>query len=223
MLIHFLKKRSDLLTALGLALMAFFIFEYWALSLVDQAEQIPIVTAKSDLVAPRILTEKDLTIVHLRRDSVPKTALVSIHDALGLTLTHSLSAAQILTTNELLGKLDPELGGFEVPIDQKGFALPNQWLAAPFPKIKKDDSITILVSHAPRNVRDRNTVVIAQHLPVLRVHSTTDNTIEQAFIRLDILTAGALLEARANNYLMEVLVDGLASASSTSRLLYERP
>ncbi|MDP3793541.1 MAG: SAF domain-containing protein, partial [Candidatus Uhrbacteria bacterium] len=172
------SPKIQLLISLVLAIAAFVVFGYWAISLADASEQVTVVAAAKDLSAPAILTAEDLKLIRIRRDSVPKNAVADLPKAVGLTLTHTVSLNQILTLNELVAKLNPDLAGLTVPGDLKGFTLTNAWLASPLPKIKKDDTLMIIIS-TPGRDGNRNTGILAQRVPVLATVSASDGSVQQ--------------------------------------------
>lgn len=204
------------MVAVILAIAAFAIFGYWALSLADSAEQIAVVAAASDLKAPRILVTKDLVQLRVRRDSLPATAVAKMEDAIGLTLLHSISAKQILTINELSKGVDPTLAGFQIPQGLQGMVLSTAWLAGPMPKVKHKDTVTLLVSGAGKS-GTQSTGIIAQGVPVLTAEAGTDGVVQRILIAIDMKVAATLLQARANNLLIEVIVDGVGPADALAR------
>ncbi|GEM_PF-2577249 len=202
-------SKIQLLTSIVLAIASFVLFGYWALRLADQSEQVRVVVAAHDLTAPTVLTAEDVMMVSVRRDAVPKTAVADLAKTVGLTLTHTVSQHQVLTINEFAGKLNPDLAGFSVPSDLKGFLLSSAWFASPLPKVKKDDTVTILVSVGGRE-GGRNTGILAQHIRVLSADAASDGTVSRMLVAIDLPTSMQILQARANNFLLQVLIDGLA-------------
>lgn len=201
------RTNLQLIIALCLGLGAFVVFGYWAITLVDSSEEIAVVAAKTDLSAPRVLSNQDLQSVRLRRGLLPQNAIAEVKDAVGLTLIHALSKNQILTVNELQGPVDPELGGFKIPVGAQGLVLPAAWLAGPMPKIKAGDRITVVVSGTDRK-GSSTTGIAAEHLPVRAVETGSDGVLQRILLVVDVKVAASILQARAGNLLLEVLVDG---------------
>lgn len=199
--------KIQLVVALFLGIGAFVVFGYWAINLVDRSEEVQVVAAKADLKAPRVLSAPDLQQVRLRRALLPQSAIAELKDAVGLTLTHPISKNQVLTINELQGPIDPELGGFKIPVGAQGLVLPAAWLAGPMPKLKVGDRITVLVSGTEKN-GSPTTGIAAEHLLVRTVESGSDGVLQRILLIVDVKIAASILQARAGNLLLEVLVDG---------------
>lgn len=197
-----------------LAVLAFLVTNIWAESLSEKAEQVAVVVATKDLSAPRIVTAGDLAIRTFRRDSLPKTAIPesNMKDVFGVTLIHPLSGGQILTTNELAGKVDPELGGFSVPKNAKGLSIPSNWLSSPFPKVKRGDTVTIAYgfSSSEKNASG----IVAQGVPVLSVEKGDSGQIVSILVAIDDKLALSLVQLRASNYQLAIAVDGIAPESN---------
>ena len=204
----------QVLASILLAVLAFVVTNIWAESLSEKAEQVAVVVAIRDLSAPRIITNGDLTIRTFRRDSLPKTIIPesNMKDVFGVTLIHPLSAGQILTTNELTGKIDPELGGFTVPKNAKGLSIPSNWLSSPFPKVKKGDTVTIAYgfSSSEKNVSG----IVAQGIPILSVEKGDSGQIVSVLVAIDDKLALNLVQLRASNYQLAIAVDGIAPESN---------
>jgi len=196
-----------LIVALLLGVGAFITFGYWAITLVDRSEEINVVVASADLKAPRALSAQDLRQVRIRRELLPQSAIAEVKDAVGLTLIHPISKNQVLTINELQGRIDPELGGFKIPAGAQGLVLPASWLAGPLPKIKTGDLITVLVSGTGKN-GSPTTGIAAEHLSVRSVESGSDGVLQRILLVVDVKTAASILQARSGNLLLEVLVEG---------------
>jgi hypothetical protein len=204
----------QLVVALVLALLAFGIFGYWALSIVDKSEQINVVVAARKLDAPRILVADDVKQERIRRDAVPATAIAEVEDAVGLTLLRSLSPQEYLTTTVLIAERDPGLAGFAIDVGLHGFVLPLSWLAAPMPNLKKDDLITILVSGQSADGGALNTGVIANGVPVAGVTRKGDGPVQDILLPLDLPTAAQLVQARADKFLLTVIVNGIGGSET---------
>ncbi len=197
-----------------LAILAFVVTNAWAESLSEKAEQVGVIVAGKDLSAPKTLEEGDLVVRFFRRDLLPKSAIPekSFNDILGVTLIHPLSSGQILTTTEIAGKIDPELGGFVVPRNAKGFSIPSNWLSAPFPRMKKGDTVTIAFGG---NEKDKNiSGIVAQGVPVLSVEKGDGNNLQSILVGLDEKLALNLVELRAGGFQLAVAVDGVAPEST---------
>lgn len=199
--------KIQLIVALLFGIGAFVVFGYWAITLVDRSEEVQVVAAASELKAPRVLSDQDLQQVRIRRELLPQTAIANLKDAVGLTLTHPISKNQVLTINELQGPIDPELGGFKIPTGAQGLVLPASWLAGPLPKVKVGDRITVLVSGTGKN-GSPTTGIAAEHLLVRGVESGSDGVLQRILLIVDVKIAASILQARAGNLLLEVLVDG---------------
>jgi hypothetical protein len=205
------QPKGQLITSIVLAVAAFGVFGYWALSIAEHAEQVSVIAAATDLTAPRVLTDADVQIIRIRRDLAPSNALVDREKLVGVTLTHPLTRNQIITLNEVVNNVNPDLAGLTVPSDLKGTSLPNAWLAAPLPEMKKNDTVMIIVS-APGKEGVANTGILAENVPVLSVDQNENGQVERILLGLDVPTAVHLLQARANNLLIHVIIDGLATA-----------
>ncbi len=165
------------------------------------------VVAADDLKAPRILSDQDVKQFKIRRELLPQSAIAEVKDAVGLALIHPISENQVLTINELQGPIDPELGGFKIPAGTQGLVLPAAWLAGPMPKLKNGDLVTILVSGKERD-GSSTTGIAAEHLPVRAVESGSDGVLQRILLIVDVKIAASILQARAGNLLLEVLVEG---------------
>lgn len=201
-------SHRQLALALSLALVSFVVFSYWSLIVLDKAESVQVVAAANDLIAPRVLTKDDLMIAQLPRGSVPQNVLVEVKDAIGLTLIHPLATQQLLTLNEVAGKLDTTLGGYIIPQGRYGFVFPSSWTLNPLPKVKAGDTITIAVSAAGKE-SSRQTGIVGRALPVRGVREAGDGSLQSLILAVDLPTALTILQTRANNLLLSVLVDGL--------------
>lgn len=199
--------KIQLIVALILGVGAFVVFGYWAITLVDRSEEVQVAAAAADLKAPRVLSEQDMQQVRIRRELLPQSAIADVKDAVGLTLIHPISKNQVLTINELQGQIDPELGGFKIPAGAQGLVLPAAWLAGSMPKVKSGDFVTILVSGTDRG-GSATTGIAAEHLPVRSVESGSDGILQRILLIVDVKIAASILQARAGNLLMEVLVEG---------------
>lgn len=201
-------SHRQLALALSLGLISFAIFGYWSLVILDRAESVQVVAAAQDLIAPHVLTKDDLTVLHLPRGSVPQNALVDIKDALGLTLIHPLAPQQLLTLNEVAGKLDTSLGGYIIPQGKYGFIFPSSWTLNPLPKVKTGDTVTLVVSAAGKEAV-RQTGIVGRALPVRGVREAGDGSLQSIVLAVDLPTALTILQTRANNLLLSVLVEGV--------------
>lgn len=195
--------------AICLGVIAFGAAGYWALSLVDRTEQIAVVVAKRDLTAPYNLTSGDVGQTLVPRQIVPKTAVANISDIIGLTLRYPVSAGQVITINELTRK-EAGLEGYQIPSGLKGVVVPASWLSGPIPKLKKGDTITLIVSGVGTN-GTRNTGVLESGIPVLELEPAGEGAIQKLLVGLNVGTALKLLQLRANNLLIQVLLDSLSS------------
>lgn len=199
--------RLGVAVVLGVA--AFAVFGYWSLSLVDRAEQIDVVAAAKDLTAPRVLAAEDLLVLRMRREFVPATAIADRDAMVGSTLVRPLSAREVLTTNALLGRTNPDLGGFAVPAGMQGIVIPAAWLAGPMPRVAKGDTVTILASGSAGTGKAPTTSLIASHAPVHGVAMGSDGVPSRILLAVEVPTAAALLSARTANAMIAVTVDGL--------------
>lgn len=200
-------SHRQLALALSLALVSFVVFGYWSLTVLDRAESVQVVAAAKDLTAPRVLTKGDLKIIQLPRGSVPENVLVEIKDAVGITLIHPLAPSQLLTLNEVAGKLDTSLGGYIIPQGKYGFVFPASWTLNPLPKVKTGDTVTLVVSAAGKT-GERQTGIVGRALPVRGVREAGDGSLQSLVLAVDLPTALTILQTRANNLLLSVLVDG---------------
>lgn len=206
------REWLTLIIAFVLALASFGAFGYWALSLADQSEVIDVVVAARTLTAPRTLTNDDVRQERIRRDAVPSTAVARAEDAVGLTLIRQLSEHEFVTTNALLGAVNPDLVGLKIDDGSFGFVLPASWLVAPMPKVKNNDRVTVLVSGKSAGGEELNTGIILQGVAVADVTVRSDGAVESVLLPLDLSTSARLLQARANTFALTMLVDGVANA-----------
>lgn len=210
-----LTPTRQLQIAIACAVLAFLGFGYWAYTTADRADQVQVVVAARNLTAPLVIGPNDVRLVSYRRDSAPVSAIADLQHVIGLTLLDSVPEKQMLTVNDFSArKVDPNLAGFDVPIDRKGFWIPNTWLAGPIPELKKDDSVTILASVATQS-GNLNTGIVGERIRVLDVKTGNSAGTDRVMIALDLPTSERLLQARANGWLIQLLVDGLGPSSPT--------
>ena len=197
-----------------LAVLAFIVTNIWAQTLSEKAEQIGVIVASRDLAAPKILNANDITIQTFRKDSLPKSVIPEskLRELMGVTLVHTLSQGEMLTTNSVAGKVDPDLGGFYVPRNAKGFSIPASWLTTPFPKVKKGDTVTIAYGFSKEEKSTSG--IVAQGVPVVSVEKGDGGQIISVLLVLDDKLALNLVQLRASNYQLAVVVDGIAPEST---------
>ena len=135
--------------------------------------------------------------------SIPEEKLL-----VGKMLTRSISANQIFTALDVSYTRDPNSESALVPNGLVGLVLPESWLAAPLPKIKKDDSITIYVAAAANNINKEGLAgVIVKAAPVLAVQSGKDGGALAALLALDSEAVERILKAKASQYLLMAVVE----------------
>lgn len=204
-------SRIDLfqfLTALLLAAIAFWLMWQWGGRIKFQGEAVMAVVAKKDLEAPVVLTKDDVVLVSLPRAVLPQTALVGNEGHVeGLTLIHPLSAGQVLTSNELLSKADPDLLGVKIPKTKFGFSLSHSWFAGSIPAVQKGDFISILASGGTKE----NTGIVAVNIPVIAVTLDKEG-VSDILVSVSEDQSQNILQARAADASLQLIVVGIGGA-----------
>lgn len=211
---HFIWDFFKLGVSIGLAILAFIVTRIWAENLAFKGETVLVAVATKNITAPQILTDKDLKLAPFRRDSLPNGAVVeqNFKKLFNVTLISSVGENEIITERDVIGNLDPELGGFNVPSNAKGFMIPANWLNSPMPKVKHGDTIAIIFSQAV-DKNDMKSGILAEGVPVLNVDKNSEGNVAGIFVAVDNQLALDLMKLRVGNYQMAILVDGLASES----------
>lgn len=203
----------QLIVSILLGLIAFLVTNIWAETLKEKSDTVQIVVAAKDISAPAVLKNKDLVVWDYRKDSVPDSAVRAedIGSLMDVTLIQPVSKGQMITQNVIIGKVDPELGGFEVPSNAKGFLLSASWSNAPLPRVKKGDTITIAYG---KSGADKDLVgIVTQNAPVLGAEIDEDGTVNSIRLAIDKTLAVSLVQLQVNSYELVVTVDGIAPES----------
>lgn len=214
-------SRLEILGALLAALIAAGAIFWWLTNLYNEREPQSVVAAATDLSAPRVLKEADLITLQISRRSLPDTAVVEADQIVGQVLTRSLSAREVVTTADLVYNRDPGSEATLVPTGLVGFVLPGGWLTSGFPKIKKNDFITIMsvwpATGAPR-FSPAGAGPIARGIPVLSVSADKDSAPSAVFIALTSELVGRLMQLHASGYPLAVVAEPANTAAATSTL-----
>lgn len=195
-----------------LAIVALLLANVWAQNLKDKSEQVAAVVAARDLTAPASIKEGDFKVIQIRKELLPTTYVSGnkLEALKGVTLIHPLSAAQIVTTNELAAPLDINLGGMKVPDKSFGFLLPESWLASPLPELAKGDTVNIIFSKVSNTTDVTNTLAIG--VPVLVVNRDKEG-VSSILLSLDRELSESLTKLKASGASIVVTVQGIAPES----------
>ncbi|MSU75728.1 MAG: hypothetical protein EXS55_04415 [Candidatus Magasanikbacteria bacterium] len=204
--------RLEILGAILAAMVVAGAIFWWMINLYDERQPLTVLAARADLTAPRMLKIGDLKTLNISRESLPQTAVVDINQVVGQVLTRSLSANEVITTKDLIYDRDPNSEATLVPAGFSGFTLPSAWLSAPFPKVKKNDSISIYAAFPPTRTSGNNAGILASSIRVLSSETNKDGQSTAVLLALTPDIISRLIQARAANYQMIVAVE--ASGSS---------
>lgn len=217
---NFTHTRWEIIGTLTAALAAAAVFFWWMNNLYVEREPVMVVAAAHDLTAPSILRASDIKLLSISRNSLPVTAIVDDRQIVGRVLTKPLSANQVITTHDLIYDRDPDSEATLVPSGYTGFVLPFSWLAAPFPKIKKNDYVSVYMAFPQSRSGASGAGVLVSNARVLSVSADKDGQPTSVFLALPAEAVGRMLQARAANFSLVVVAEPLPSsgvATSTAR------
>lgn len=189
---------------------------WWMVHFAGQKEFVSVMAAKKNLVAPLTISANDLAVINVPRESLPLTALIDAKEIIGKVLTRSVSAREILTTQDLVYDRDPNSASALVPQGKTGFVLPSSWLAAPFPKVKKNDFITVYVAFPPTRAVSAGGGVVLSFARVLAVSADKDGNPGSLLLALDDNAVGRISQAHAGSYQLTAAVESAEPAEATS-------
>ncbi len=199
------RSRFELALALMAAIAAGWGIWYWMLTITDKQATIGVVAAAYDLSAPRKIVKEDIKILHLPRAALPGSAIADPEGIVGHVLTRSVVESEIITTADLVYDRDPSSDATLIQGDAIGFVLPSSWLAAPMPKVRKNDFVTILA--ALRGAKG-TAGIAGVLLSGARVHGTTGSGSPETIL-LGITTdeAERITQAHTTDYNLVVVVE----------------
>lgn len=197
------RNRLELGLAMIAALAAAWGIWYWMATVIDKQATIGVVAAAIDLSAPRRIEKEDIKVLHLPRAALPGNAVADPEGIIGHALTRSVSENEVITTTDLAYDRDPSSDSALIPNEAIGFVLPSSWLAAPMPKVRKNDFVTILAALR----QNRGAAGVAGVLlRDARVHGATGaGSPEAVLLGITIDEAERLLQAHTSEYDLVVI------------------
>ena len=205
--------RFELIAAVSLAIFAGVGVFWWLTAIYAAHEPVAVVVAATDLKAPVVLKRLDLAIVRVPREALPETGVVDLNQAVGQVLTRSLSRRQVLTKNDLIYERDPDSEAALVPSGKIGMVVPGTWLASFFPRVKKNDFVSIYVAWPPVKVGLGGSGALLRNILVLSVSADKDGVPHSLLLALDENGVERLTQAHASQLQLVVVAESAQTVS----------
>lgn len=164
----FRRQRSTaFIIALLLAAVAFFI------SLTIQQEKHEafqpqsVFVTNTHLSSSHVITESDIRIAEIPFAYLPENIVTSKEDIIGQYLRHDLSAGEIITNHALKNIVSENALVAQLEENKIALSITEEWFASPFPKLEKNNAVTIMSAHEDRGFESTHPIV--SHITVLDI------------------------------------------------------
>lgn len=207
-----MNNKLQISLAAALAVVSGVAIFVWLTALEKNRELVTVLALKHDVTLPIILTNDDFIKLAVPRESLPSNYLSNPTQAAGKIFNHSAYAKYILTANDFANHRDSTSESMLVPAGMIGMVLPANWLAAPLPRLKAHDLVSVYVAVATTKQSQGGAGQVVSAAEVLAVRAEKDAAPQGIFIALTPVAAEQLLRLKASQLPLLVVVEsGLAS------------
>lgn len=202
-----MTKKLELIGAIVAALLAGVGIFIWLAAAHDGVELVPVLSARKDIIAPKILTNDDVGFIKVPRGSLPRGAVTASAQVVGRVLLKTLAQNEIILSSDVTRGRDQDSEALLVPSGMVGVMVPSNWLAAPMPKVKAHDLVSIFVAVPLTKQTSGGVGKIVNAAEVLSVQGEKDGGPQGALLALRSQEAERLLQLKATQLQLLLVVE----------------
>ncbi|MDO8625953.1 MAG: hypothetical protein Q7K39_00640 [Candidatus Magasanikbacteria bacterium] len=211
-----MKKNTQLIVAGVLAVVAGALAYGWLTALARGQELVLVVALAHDVEKPAMLGESDFIFIKVPRASLPNGVLFNKNQAIGKTLSHSAPEKYILNSRDFANRRDSSSESMLVPPGFVGMVIPANWLAAPLPKIKPHDLVSVFAAVPITKQGGGVSLQVVSAAEVLAVRSDKDLGPQGVYLALPSPVAERLLQLKAAQLLLLIVAEsGLTNVTAS--------